>query len=83
MQNLLNCAGIFGLMALAWLISSDRKAVNERTADLSSVSVRALVAATLACLMTGALAGKFFTSGSVLSGCKSGDSPSPLPLFVL
>lgn len=37
-----------------------------RLKDLSRIGFRALLAATLACLMTGAVAGAFFTSGSVL-----------------
>jgi len=37
-----------------------------RTKDLAAVGLRALLAATLACLMTGAVAGAVFTGGSVL-----------------
>ncbi len=37
-----------------------------RLKDLSRIGFRALLAATLACLMTGAVAGAFYTSGSVL-----------------
>ena len=39
-----------------------------RTADLSRVGFRALLAATLACLMTAAVAGTFATGGSILLG---------------
>jgi concentrative nucleoside transporter, CNT family len=39
-----------------------------RTTDLSRVAVRALVAATLACLLTACVAGMFFMQGSVLLG---------------
>ena len=39
-----------------------------RMKDLSRLGLRALLAATLACLMTGAVAGVFFTSGSILFG---------------
>jgi concentrative nucleoside transporter, CNT family len=39
-----------------------------RARDLARLGPRALVAATLACLMTGAVAGVFFTKGSVLLG---------------
>lgn len=39
-----------------------------RIKDLSRLGFRALLAATLACLMTGAVAGVFFTSGSALIG---------------
>lgn len=38
----------------------------ERTRDLSSVAVRALVAATLACLMTACIAGTFYSGSSLL-----------------
>ncbi len=38
----------------------------ERTRDLSSVAVRALVAATLACLMTACVAGTFYSGSSLL-----------------
>lgn len=37
-----------------------------RTADISSVAVRALIAATLACLLTACVAGTFFTGGRLL-----------------
>jgi CNT family concentrative nucleoside transporter len=40
----------------------------DRLKDLSRLGFRALLAATLACLMTGAVAGAFFTSGSILLG---------------
>lgn len=38
----------------------------ERTRDLSSVALRALVAATLACLMTACVAGTFYSGSSLL-----------------
>ena len=37
-------------------------------ADLSAVGPRALLAATLACLMTAAIAGTFYSGGSILLG---------------
>lgn len=37
-----------------------------RVKDLASIGIRSLIAATLACLMTGAAAGVFLTSGSIL-----------------
>jgi len=40
--------------------------VPERRRDIASVSWRALLAATLACLMTGAVAGVFYHSGVVV-----------------
>ena len=42
--------------------------VPKRTKDISDVGFRALIAATLATLMTAAMAGTFFTSGSILLG---------------
>jgi concentrative nucleoside transporter, CNT family len=39
-----------------------------RLRDLSRLGFRALLAATLACLMTGAVAGVFYTGGSILFG---------------
>ncbi|MBC8442411.1 MAG: hypothetical protein H8D87_22335 [Deltaproteobacteria bacterium] len=40
----------------------------ERTAAVSSVAFKALIAATLACLLTACIAGTFFTKTSVLFG---------------
>ena len=40
----------------------------ERTHDLAGVGFRALLAATLACMLTGCIAGAFFMKGSVLMG---------------
>jgi CNT family concentrative nucleoside transporter len=37
-----------------------------RTRDIASVSFRALIAATMACLMTTAVAGTFATENSIL-----------------
>jgi concentrative nucleoside transporter, CNT family len=42
--------------------------VPSRMRDLSGVALRALVAATLACLMTACVAGLFFSDGSLLFG---------------
>jgi CNT family concentrative nucleoside transporter len=42
--------------------------VPARTGDIAKVAFRALVAATLACLMTACVAGTFFTKGSILLG---------------
>ncbi len=39
-----------------------------RTTDISSVAVKALIAATFACLMTACIAGTFYTSSSLLLG---------------
>lgn len=40
----------------------------EKSRDVAKVAVRALIAATLACLMTGCVAGVFYRSGSILLG---------------
>jgi CNT family concentrative nucleoside transporter len=40
----------------------------KRTKDLSELGFRALLAATLGCLMTAAVAGTFFNKGSILLG---------------
>lgn len=42
--------------------------VPERTADVSKVAVKALIAATFACLMTACVAGTFFVKTSILLG---------------
>lgn len=39
-----------------------------RTSDIAGVGLRALLAATLACLLTACVAGTFFTEGSILLG---------------
>ncbi len=38
----------------------------KRTKDISRVALRALLAATLACLMTGSVAGVFYTGDTLL-----------------
>ena len=40
----------------------------QRTKSIGPIAVRALIAATLACLMTGCVAGTFFTTESILLG---------------
>jgi len=40
----------------------------DRTRNIGAVAVRALLAATLACLLTACVAGTFFTKGSILLG---------------
>ncbi len=39
-----------------------------RLRDISRIGLKSLLAATLACLMTGAVAGTFYTGGSLLFG---------------
>lgn len=65
-HNLVSFLGLFVLLGLAWLVSSRRRRLNFRCV-LAGVGPRALLAATLACLMTGAVAGLFFhDAGMVL-----------------
>ena len=123
--NFVSFIGIFVLLGVAWVLSSDRRNMNWRlivtevvsytdlaeamrqgllhhprsavittyalcgfahiaskaifvgsacalapspTKDIGPIAVRALIAATLACLMTAAVAGTFFTEGSILLG---------------
>jgi len=60
--------GFAHIASLAIFVGGTAALVPERTKDLSAVGPRALVAATLACLMTAAAAGVFFTEGSILFG---------------
>ena len=60
--------GFTHLASMAIFVGGLCALVPSRTSDVAKVAVRALVAATLACLMTGCVAGTFFTEGSVLFG---------------
>ena len=60
--------GFAHVASLAIFVGGTAALVPGRTKDISGVGFRALVAATLACLMTAAVAGTFFTSGSLLLG---------------
>jgi len=60
--------GFAHIASLAIFVGGIGALVPERLKDLSQMGFRALLAATLACLMTGAVAGAFFTSGSILLG---------------
>ncbi|TNF55786.1 nucleoside transporter [bacterium] len=60
--------GFAHIASLAIFIGGIAALVPKRTADLSSVGPRALLAATLACLMTAAVAGTFFSGNSILLG---------------
>ena len=60
--------GFAHVASLAIFVGGTAALVPNRTKDLSEVGFRALIAATLACLMTAAVAGTFFTGGSVLLG---------------
>ena len=60
--------GFAHVASLAIFVGGTAALVPNRTKDLSAVGFRALIAATLACLMTAAVAGTFFTEGSILFG---------------
>lgn len=60
--------GFAHIASLAIFIGGIGALVPERLKDLSRLGFQALLAATLACLMTGAVAGAFFTPGSILLG---------------
>jgi len=59
--------GFAHFASLAIFIGGVSALVPERTAELSRVGFRALLAATLACLLTACIAGTFYTSGSILT----------------
>ncbi len=58
--------GFAHVASLAIFIGGTGALVPTRVKDLSRIGFRALLAATLACLMTGAVAGTFYTGSSVL-----------------
>lgn len=58
--------GFAHLASMAIFVGGTAALAPARTRDLSQIGLRSLVAATLACLMTGAVAGVFYTSGSVI-----------------
>ncbi len=60
--------GFAHVASLAIFVGGIAALVPSRTADLSAVGPRALLAATLACLMTAAVAGTFFSGSSILLG---------------
>lgn len=60
--------GFAHIASLAIFVGGIAALVPSRTADLSAAGPRALLAATLACLMTAAVAGTFFRGGSILLG---------------
>lgn len=61
-------SGFAHIASLAIFIGGTAALVPSRTKDLSAVGIRAFMAATLACLMTAAVAGIFITGGSILLG---------------
>ena len=60
--------GFAHLASMAIFVGGVSALAPGRTRDITAVAVRALVAATLACLMTACVAGTFFTRGSILLG---------------
>lgn len=60
--------GFAHVASLAIFVGGIAALVPKRTADLSAVGPRALLAATLACLMTASIAGTFYNGGSILLG---------------
>jgi CNT family concentrative nucleoside transporter len=60
--------GFAHLASMAIFVGGISALVREKTGDIARVAVRALVAATLACLMTACVAGALVTEGSILLG---------------
>ena len=60
--------GFAHVASLAIFIGGTGALVPGRVKDLSRIGFRALLAATLACLMTGAVAGTFYTGSSIFFG---------------
>jgi len=58
--------GFAHIASLAVFVGGTSALVPERLKDISSVGFRALIAATLSCLMTAAIAGTFFSGSSIL-----------------
>jgi len=60
--------GFAHIASMAIFVGSLCALAPQRTKDIGPIAIRALVAATLACLMTGCVAGTFFTNESILLG---------------
>ncbi len=60
--------GFTHIASMAIFVGSLCVLAPERKKDIGPIAIRALVAATLACLMTGCVAGMFFTKESILLG---------------
>lgn len=60
--------GFAHIPSVAIFVGGTAALVPSRTKDLANIGFRALVAATLACLMIAAVAGTFYTEGSILLG---------------
>lgn len=61
-------AGFAHVASLAIFVGGFSALVPERMRDLAQLGFRALLGATLACLLTGSIAGLFFINGSILFG---------------
>ncbi len=60
--------GFAHLASMAIFVGGISALAPDRTRNIAAVAFRALLAATLACLMTACVAGTFFTKGSILLG---------------
>jgi CNT family concentrative nucleoside transporter len=60
--------GFAHIASMAIFVGSLCALAPQRTKSIGPIAVRALIAATLACLMTGCVAGAFFTAESILLG---------------
>jgi concentrative nucleoside transporter, CNT family len=60
--------GFAHIASMAIFVGSLCALAPEKTKGIGPIAVRALIAATLACLMTACVAGTFFTRGSILLG---------------
>ncbi len=62
--------GFAHLASMAIFVGGISALARDRTADIAKVAFRALVAATIACLLTACVAGALVTEGSILLGSK-------------
>ncbi len=60
--------GFAHLASMAIFVGGISALAPEKTGNIAGVALRALIAATLACLLTACVAGTFFTKGSILLG---------------
>lgn len=60
--------GFAHLASMAIFVGGISALAQDRKRDIAEVGLRALIAATFACLMTACVAGTFFTNGSILLG---------------
>jgi CNT family concentrative nucleoside transporter len=60
--------GFAHLASMAIFVGGICALAPERTRNIGGIAIRALLAATLACLLTACVAGTFFTKGSILLG---------------